>query len=68
MWSKWPILKRRLTLKEWAKAESLYESGEFNLDQIAAEFGVHPITVQRHMKAHGNEKGAAKAAEIKEKV
>ncbi|MGU5794253.1 hypothetical protein ACV1DW_15590 [Aeromonas hydrophila] len=59
--------KRRLTPKEWAKAESLYESGEFNLDQIAAEFGVHPITVQRHMKAHGIEKGA-KAAEIKEKV
>ena len=31
--------KRRLTPKEWAKAESLYESGEFNLEQIAAEFG-----------------------------
>ena len=51
----------------WAKAESLYESGEFNLEQIAEEFGVHPITVQRHMKANGIEKGS-KAAEIKEKV
>ncbi|BCM78117.1 TPA: hypothetical protein ACGR4R_003111 [Aeromonas veronii] len=59
--------KRRLTPGEWAKAESLYESGEFNLEQIAEEFGVHPITVQRHMKANGIEKGS-KAAEIKEKV
>ncbi len=56
--------KRRLTPKEWAKAESLYESGEYTLDQIAEEFGVHAITVHRHMKAHGVEKGA-KAADVK---
>lgn len=51
-------LKRRLTPKEWAKAETMYESGEFTLDQIADEFGVHTITVQRHMKSKGIEKGS----------
>lgn len=56
--------KRRLTPKEWAKAESLYESGEYSLDQIAKEFGIHVITVQRHMKGHGIEKGS-RSAEIK---
>lgn len=59
--------KRRLTPKEWAKAESLYESGEYSLDKIAAEFGIHAITVHRHMKANGIEKGA-KAAAIKDRV
>lgn len=51
-------LKRRLTPKEWAKAEAMYESGEFTLDQIAEEFNVHTITVQRRMKSRGIEKGS----------
>lgn len=59
--------KRRLTPSEWAKAESLYESGDYSLDMIAVEFGVHVITVQRHMKTHGIEKGS-RAASIKDRV
>ena len=60
-------LKRRLTPKEWAKAETMYESGEYTLDQIGEEFGVHTITVQRHMKSKGIEKGS-RADEVKRRL
>lgn len=60
-------LKRRLTPREWAKAEAMYESGDFTLDQIADEFKVHTITVQRHMKSKGVEKGS-RANEVKKRV
>ena len=50
--------KRRVTPKEWAKAEAMYESGDYTLEQISEELGVHLITVQRHMTRTGTEKGA----------
>lgn len=60
-------LKRRLTPKEWAKAEAMYESGEYTLEAIASEFGVHTLTVQRHMAKEGIEKGS-RADEVKRRV
>lgn len=60
-------LKRRLTPKEWAKAEAMYESGEYTLEAIATEFGVHALTVQRHMAKEGIEKGS-RADEVKRRV
>lgn len=60
-------LKRRMTPKEWAKAEAMYESGEFTLEQIGEEFKVHVVTVQRHMKSAGVEKGS-RAEEVKRRV
>ncbi|GAL22958.1 hypothetical protein JCM19235_1259 [Vibrio maritimus] len=59
--------KKRMTPKDWIRAEAMYESGDFSLEQIAKEFGVHKITIQRHMKSKGIEKGAA-AKKIKEAV
>ncbi|EJL8716159.1 hypothetical protein N7I40_004108 [Vibrio parahaemolyticus] len=59
--------KKRMSAKDWIKAEAMYESGDYSLEQIAEQFGVHKITVQRHMKSKGIEKGAA-AKRIKEKV
>ncbi|HCG6701284.1 TPA: hypothetical protein NJ211_003867 [Vibrio parahaemolyticus] len=56
-----------MSAKDWIKAEAMYESGDYSLEQIAEQFGVHKITVQRHMKSKGIEKGAA-AKRIKEKV
>lgn len=58
---------RRVTPKEWAKAEAMYESGDYTLEQISEELGVHLITVQRHMSKEGIEKGA-RADEIKRRA
>lgn len=59
--------KKRLTPLEWAKAESMYESGEYTLEDIANEFNIHEATVQRHMRKRGIEKGI-RAEKIKKVV
>ena len=59
--------KKRLSAKDWIKAEAMYESGDYSLEQIAETFSVHKLTVQRHMKSKGIEKGAA-AKRLKEKI
>ena len=59
--------KKRMTAKEWIKAEAMYESGDYSLEQLAKHFGVHKVTVQRHLSSKGIEKGA-RAKAIKEAV
>ncbi|EPE2648726.1 hypothetical protein KW516_19145 [Vibrio fluvialis] len=59
--------KKRMTATDWVKAEAMYESGDYSLDALAEHFGVHKLTIQRHMKSKGIEKGAA-AKKLKERV
>jgi len=38
----------RLTPKQWAEAEALWESGEVTLEDLAAKFGKHKSNFSRH--------------------
>ncbi|MGR5421485.1 helix-turn-helix domain-containing protein [Vibrio sp. PNB22_4_1] len=51
--------KKKMTSRDWIRAEAMFESGDYTLQQIADEFGIHKMTVQRHMKKRDIEKGAA---------
>lgn len=48
----------RLTPKQWAEAEALWESGEVTLDDLASKFGKSRATMQRHFRQHGIHRGA----------
>jgi AcrR family transcriptional regulator len=61
----------RLTPKQWAEAEALWESGEVTLDDLAARFGKHKSAFSAHFKNKGIEKGKRKEelkAAVKEEV
>ena len=59
--------RKRLSPKQWAEAEALWESGEFTLEDLSRKFGIAPNSIYVHMKKVGAEKGA-KAAKHKAKV
>lgn len=48
----------RLTPKQWAEAEALWESGEVTLDDLAKKFGKSRATLQRHFRENGIHRGA----------
>jgi AcrR family transcriptional regulator len=61
----------RLTPKQWAEAEALWESGEVTLEDLAARFGKHRTAFHKHFTAKGIKRGAKKAehaAAVKEAV
>jgi hypothetical protein len=58
---------KRLTPKEWAKAETLWESGEVTQAALARKFDITEQAIHLHMKRHGKKHGA-KAEENKRKV
>ena len=57
----------RLTPKQWAEAEALWESGEVTLDDLAAKFGKDKSAFSRHFDKNGIKKGA-KRDEHKKRV
>lgn len=59
--------KRNLTLKQWAEAEALWESGTVIYEDLVKKFGCSISTFERHFKKNGIVKGA-KAAAAKKKV
>lgn len=58
---------RKLTLKQWAEAEALWESGTVIYDDLVKKFGRSISTFERHFKKKGVIKGA-KVAVAKKKV
>jgi hypothetical protein len=61
----------RLTPKQWAEAEALWESGEVTLADLAARFGKHRSAFSAHFDKKGIKRGAKKAehaAAVKEAV
>ena len=61
------VKKRNLTLKQWAEAEALWESGTVIYEDLVKKFGCSISTFERHFKKNGIVKGA-KAAAAKKKV
>lgn len=59
--------RKRLSPKQWAEAEALWEAGDITLADLARKFGISPNSIHLHMKRAGIEKGA-KAAKHKAKV
>lgn len=57
----------RLTPKQWAEAEALWESGEVTLDDLAAKFSKHKSNFSRHFDKNGIKRGA-KAEAHKKKI
>ncbi|WP_186296784.1 hypothetical protein [Cupriavidus campinensis] len=57
----------RMTPKQWAEAEALWEAGDVTLDELARRFSKDKSILSRHFKNHGIVKGAAKE-EHKRKV
>jgi hypothetical protein len=51
-------VKPRLTPKQWAEAEALWESGEVTLSFLAKKFSVSDQNVHMHMKRKGVVRGA----------
>jgi predicted DNA binding protein len=61
----------RLTPKQWAEAEALWESGEVTLVDLANRFGKHKSAFSAHFKAKGIVRASRKeehAAAVKEEV
>jgi hypothetical protein len=58
---------RRLTPKQWAVAEAMWENGEATLDDLAKRFGISNPGIHNHMKRAGIRRGA-KAEAHKRKV
>jgi hypothetical protein len=54
--------KKRLTLKEWAEIEALWESGTVTLEDLEKQYGPAPSTLTRHFKKNKIEKGSRAAA------
>lgn len=73
MTAKKPIIKAaakpgaRMTPKQWAEAEALWESGEVTLEDLAAKFGKHKSNFSRHFEKLSVKRGS-KAAAHKRKV
>jgi hypothetical protein len=59
--------KRRLTPKQWAEAEVMWELGEATLSVLAEKYKISDQAVYQHMKRHGKVR-ASKAAAHKKKV
>jgi len=59
--------KNRLTVKQWAEAEALWESGSVTYEDLMKKFGLAQSSFERHFKKRGIVKGS-KAAAIKEKI
>lgn len=57
----------RLSPKQWAEAEALWESGEVTLADLIAKFGAHKSAFQKRFADRGIKKGA-KSAEHAKKV
>ena len=57
-----PVKYTRMTPKQWAEAEALWESGEVTFAQLSAKFGKHVRTFKFHFKNHGIVRGSKKAA------
>lgn len=51
---------KRLTPKQWAEAEALWESGEVTLTDLVAKFGIHKTSFQKRFAERGIKKGAKK--------
>ena len=61
----------RMTPRQWAEAEALWESGEVTLDDLAKRFDKDRSAFVRYFKKHGIVKGsraAARKEEVKEAV
>lgn len=58
---------KRLTPKQWAEAEALWESGFVTYEDLRKKFGLAQSSFERHFKKKGIVKGA-KAAATKKKV
>ena len=61
----------RMTPRQWAEAEALWESGEVTLDDLAKRFNKDRSAFVRYFKKHGIVKGsraAARKEEVKEAV
>ena len=61
----------RMTPRQWAEAEALWEAGEVTLDDLAARFDKDRSAFVRYFKKHGIVKGsraAARKEEVKEAV
>lgn len=62
---------KRLTPRQWAEIEALWESGETTLEQLATKFGRDKSSIQRYLTKHKIIKGsnvAENKAAIKEAV
>lgn len=55
-------LYTRLTPKQWAEIEALWESGEVTLADLVKRFGKNISTFKAHFKRHGIIRGSRKAA------
>ena len=61
----------RMTPRQWAEAEALWEAGEVTLDDLATRFDKNRSAFVRYFKKHGIVKGsraAARKEEVKEAV
>jgi hypothetical protein len=58
---------KRLTARQWASAETLWEAGEASLDDLAKKFSKDKATFKRHFDKHGIKKGSSKE-ELKKHV
>ena len=61
----------RMTPRQWAEAEALWEAGEVTLDDLATRFDKDRSAFVRYFKKHGIVKGsraAARKEEVKEAV
>lgn len=61
----------RLTPRQWAEAEALWESGEASLEQLAKRFGKTQVALSQHFTKKGIVKGSAvseHARRVKEEV
>jgi hypothetical protein len=66
-----PEKHTRLTPKQWAEAEALWESGDVTYAQLSARFGKHKSTFVEHFRKKKIVRGAKKAevaAAVKEEV
>ncbi|MFT4064284.1 hypothetical protein [Paraburkholderia sp.] len=66
-----PEKHSRLTSRQWAEAEALWESGDVTYAQLTARFGKHKSTFVDHFRRKGVRRGSKKeehAAAVKEEV
>jgi hypothetical protein len=56
----------RLTPKQWAEAEALWESGEVTLEDLAAKFGKHKSNFSRHFDKLSIKRGSKAEAHKRE--
>ena len=62
-----PVVKRRMTARQWTEAETLYALDEASIIMIAKKYDVSKQTVFQHMQRAGVKRGS-KAAEHAKKV